>query len=121
MNPPRDVTVSEDLGHPVKHRQGANTIFDVLKKYKDRDSNVNVFWVWSYQSNTSDIGIGTDAAERIIVISDGLPRPEQQLAKAFARLFGVTRKDIFLNDNMRLGQTDIRTINATAEKMSDVT
>src|SRR5262245_27028098 len=99
----RRYSIVEDLGAVVTYRQRTGTIFDTLRKYKDPSSDVNIFWLWAYQSINADAGIAVNAFERIIIIEDTLHQPERQLAKAFARLFGVNKPNVF-QANQRLGQ-----------------
>ena len=119
MNPLRRYAISENLGQIVTHRQPAGNIFDVLAKYIDRTSDVNIFYVWAYKSNSPDFGFGVDSAQRrIIVIQDDPHRPERQLAIAFARLLGVTRPNVFQAVDMRLHLLEIQKVNETAGKIT---
>ena len=117
MNTVRRYSIREDLGNVVSFQQTKGNIFDVLDRYKESASNVNIFWLWGYQSNTADFGVGAEQRRQMIVIQDNLPNPEKQLAVAFARLFGVTRKDVFQDNGLRLQLSEIQTVNASAAKM----
>jgi hypothetical protein len=117
MNPVRQLSIRENLGPIVNYHQKNGTIFDVLKNYKESSSDVNIFWVWGYQSTTGDFGLGADPMHRTIVIQDNLHRPERQLAIAFARLFGVTRQEVFADNSLRLRLPEIQTVNNAAGKM----